>query len=150
MLLLLLLFVDETTSQVDTTYSFDEYAAMVRVLYSIFFILTSCHGKLFEQCRFVQRFYGSHPTIFQLNEDQTSLTVRPLYALSNQSFSSVNQSLDLGIIYRFAETYLVPIPLVFQCAQSEQIFVPKDCEFTLTDRRVGQQHQRMQLTVLCK
>ena len=108
----------------------------MRFLYLLCILSTSIDGKIFDHCRFAPRFYQTHPNIFELNSNQTFLTIRPLYALSNQSFSSINQSLDIGIIYRFAETYLVPIPLVFQCAQSEEIFAPRDCEFTLIDTRV--------------
>lgn len=105
-------------------------------VYLLVVLSTTIDGKIFDQCRFASQFYRTHPNIFELNSNETFLTIRPLYALSNQSFSSMNQSLDIGIIYRFAETYLVPIPLVFQCAQSEEIFAPKDCEFTLIDTRV--------------
>ncbi|CAF5091881.1 unnamed protein product, partial [Rotaria socialis] len=33
-------------------------------------------------------------------------------------------------------TYLVPVPFVFQCPEeSEQVYVPNDCEFTMIDIR---------------
>jgi hypothetical protein len=102
----------------------------------LLFGLPIFHAKIFNHCRFVRTFYQTHPNIFELNQDQTSLTVRPFYALSNQSFSSMNQTLSIGIIYRFADTYLVPVPLLFQCSESEEIYAPKDCEFTMIDTRV--------------
>jgi hypothetical protein len=111
----------------------------MQVFYGLFIILFGLQisqTKIFHHCQFVKKFYKTYPNIFELNQNQTSLTVRPLYALSNQSFSSMNQSFSIGIIYRFAETYLVPIPLLFQCSESEQIFSPKDCEFTFIDSRV--------------
>ncbi|CAF4040259.1 unnamed protein product, partial [Rotaria magnacalcarata] len=89
------------------------------------------HGKIFDGCRFVQTFYRRHSNIFILDRNQTSLIVRPLYALSNQSFSS----LSIGIIYRLADTYLVPVPLLFECPQSQRIYAPIDCQFTINDVR---------------
>ena len=103
----------------------------------MFFVLPILHAKIFNQCRFARTFYRTHPNIFEFNDDQTSLTVRPFYALSNQSFSEMNQSLSLGMIYRFAETYLVPVPLLFQCEDNETIYAPNDCEFTMIDTRVS-------------
>jgi hypothetical protein len=102
----------------------------------ILFGLPIFHTKILDHCRFVRTFYQTYPNIFELNQDQTSLNVRPLYAPSNQSFFSMNQSLSIGIIYRFADTYLVPVPLLFQCSESEEIYAPKDCEFTMIDTRV--------------
>jgi hypothetical protein len=90
-------------------------------------------AKMFHGCRFVRTFYQRHSNIFELDENQTILTIRPLYSLSNQSVSS----LSIGIIYRLAETYLVPVPLLFECPQNERIFAPIDCEFTMTDTRVS-------------
>ncbi|CAF4239428.1 unnamed protein product, partial [Rotaria sp. Silwood2] len=98
-------------------------------LYSIQFN----HAKIFYNCRFVRTFYHTHSNIFKLDKNQTSLIVQPLYALSNQSFSSRS----IGIIYRLADTYLVPVPLLFQCSQSERIYTPVDCEFTIIDIRVS-------------
>jgi len=97
------------------------------------------HARILNNCRFVKTFYETHSNIFELTKDQTSLTIRPLYALINQTFSTINQSLSIGIIYPFADTYLVPIPLLFQCSQSEQIYAPTDCEFTIIDTRVSKQ-----------
>lgn len=102
------------------------------LLIGIFFIKYS-HTKIFSDCRFVRRFYEKHSNIFELDDNQTSLTIRPLYALSNQSFSL----LSIGIIYRLADTYLVPVPLLFQCRENEQIFAPIDCEFTIIDTHVS-------------
>jgi hypothetical protein len=31
----------------------------------------------------------------------------------------------------------VPVPLLFQCSQSERIYAPIDCEFTIIDTRVS-------------
>ncbi|CAF2189048.1 unnamed protein product [Rotaria magnacalcarata] len=107
------------------------YVASVILIFGV----ESSNGKILNGCRFVQNFYKNHPNIFELNKNQTSLTVRPLYALLNQSFSPSNQSLSIGIIYRFANTYLVPVPFVFQCPESEQVYVPNDCEFTMIDIR---------------
>jgi len=101
------------------------------LLIGIFFI-EFYHAKIFYGCRFVRTFYQTYSNIFKFDENQTSLTIHPLYALSNQSFSS----LSIGIIYRLADTYLVPVPLLFQCPQTEQIFTPIDCEFTIVDTRV--------------
>ncbi len=84
-------------------------------------------------CRFIRAFYEKHPNIFQLNENQTSLTIRPLYELSNQSFTTHS----IGIIYRLADTHLVPVPLLFQCLPSKRVSSPIDCEFTLIDTRVS-------------
>ena len=109
------------------------------LLLLLIFGLQSFDGKILNNCRFVQTFYQTYPNIFALNQDQTSLTIRPLYALTNQSFSSINQSLSIGIIYRFADTYLVPVPLLFQC--NEQIYAPKDCEFTIIDSRVSRKRK---------
>ncbi len=100
----------------------------MRLFYSILFSIILI--KLSDNCRFAQTFYQKHSNIFQLNENQTSLTIQPLYALSNQSFS-------IGIIYRLADTYLVPVPLVFQCPQNQRISSPIDCEFTIVDTRVS-------------
>jgi hypothetical protein len=111
----------------------------MRLFYQFLLILLGLqnfHAKIVDNCRFVERFYNTYSNIFELNQDQTSLTIRPLYALSNQSFSSMNQSLSIGIIYRFADIYLVPVPLLFQCAEDEEIYAPKDCEFTMIDTRV--------------
>jgi hypothetical protein len=109
---------------------------LISRLFIIILALQIYHAKIFNGCRFFETFYKTHSNIFQLNHDQTSLTMRPLYALSNQSFSSVNQSLSIGIIYRLADTYLVPVPLLFQCPGSEQIYAPNECEFTIIDNRV--------------
>jgi hypothetical protein len=112
----------------------------MRVFYCLIIILFGLqiyHAKILNGCRFVQTFYKTHPNVFELNQDQTSLTIRPLYALSNQSFSSINQSFSIGIIYRFADTYLVPVPLLFQCPDNEQIYTPNDCELTIIDTRVN-------------
>jgi hypothetical protein len=103
----------------------------------ISFGLQFYQAKILNGCRFVGNFYKTYPNVFELNKNQTSLTIRPLYALSNQSFSAINQSFSIGIIYRFAETYLVPLPLLFQCPESQQIYVPNDCEFTIIDTRVN-------------
>ena len=107
----------------------------------VFIIIFICnlpilHAKVLTDCRFVKTFYEIYPNIFQLNQDQTSLIVRPLYALSNQSFFAINQSLSIGIIYRLANTYLVPVPLLFECSQNERLYEPNDCEFTIIDIRV--------------
>jgi hypothetical protein len=102
----------------------------------ILFGLQISYTKILNNCRFAKTFYQNYPNIFELNKNETLLNVRPLYALSNQSFSSINQSLSIGIIYRFAETYLVPVPLLFQCSDNEQIYEPNDCEFTIIDTRV--------------
>jgi hypothetical protein len=91
------------------------------------------HAKIFHGCRFVQTFYQQHSNIFELDRDQTLLTVRPLYSLTNQSFST----LSIGIIYRLADIYLVPVPLLFQCPQSKTIVTPIDCEFTIVDSHVS-------------
>ncbi|CAF1594031.1 unnamed protein product [Rotaria sp. Silwood1] len=112
----------------------------MHLFYYIFIIIFGLQiyqaKKILNNCRFVKKFYNTHPNIFELNQNQTSLTIRPLYALSNQSFSSINQSFSIGIIYRFAETYLVPVPLLFQCEEeNEQIYTPNDCEFTIIDIR---------------
>ena len=82
------------------------------------------------------KFYQNYSNVFQLDQEQRILTVKALYTLSNQSFSSINQSISMGIIYRFANTYLVPVPLLFQCAENEQIFAPNDCQMTIRDTRV--------------
>ncbi|CAF1195013.1 unnamed protein product [Rotaria sordida] len=103
---------------------------LVYLFISLYFIQFN-HGKLFYNCRFLQTFYQRHSNIFQLDNTQTSLIVQPLYGLSNQSFSS----LSIGIIYRLADTYLVPVPLLFQCSQSKRIYAPIDCEFTIVDIR---------------
>ena len=111
----------------------------MRSIYCLFIILFGLriyYAKTLNGCRFVETFYKTHPNVFALDKDQTSLTIRALYALSNQSFSSNNQSFSIGIIYRFADTFLLPVPLLFQCSESEQIYVPKDCEFTIIDTRV--------------
>ncbi|CAF0899752.1 unnamed protein product [Rotaria sordida] len=111
---------------------------MQHLLYYLFIIIFGLqiyHAKILNGCRFVKKFYNTHPNIFELNKNQTLLTVRPLYALSNQSFSSINQSLSIGIIYRFANTYLVPVPLLFECSENEQIYTANDCEFTIIDIR---------------
>jgi hypothetical protein len=89
--------------------------------------------KFSSTCRFVRTFYQQHSNIFQLDENQTSLTIRPFYALSNQSFPRHS----IGIIYRLADTYLVPVPLLFHCPPSKRISSPIDCEFTLIDTRVS-------------
>ncbi|CAF1337111.1 unnamed protein product [Adineta ricciae] len=101
----------------------------------LIFYLPISHGKIGKNCRFAESFYENYPNIFELNQDQTLLTVRPLYSLSNQSFTTLNQSLSIGIIYSFADTYLVPVPLLFQCSESEQIYTPDNCEFTIVDTR---------------
>ncbi len=116
----------------------------MKLFYKILIILFGLHishTKIFNNCRFVEKFYQIYPNIFELNQNQTTLTVRPLYALSNQSFSSINQSLSIGIIYRFADTYLVPVPLLFQCSDSEEIYAPNDCEFTIIDTRVRKKNR---------
>lgn len=103
----------------------------------ILFGLQICYTKILHDCRFVSTFYQTYSNIFELNKNQTLLTIRPLYSLSNQTFfSSINQTFSMGIIYRFAETYLVPVPLLFQCSESKQIYAPNDCEFTMIDTRV--------------
>jgi len=99
------------------------------LLIGIFFIKFS-HEKIFNGCQFIRTFYQTHSNIFELDRNQTLLTIRPLYALLNQSFS-------IGIIYHLANTYLVPVPLLLQCPQSERIFSPFDCEFTIIDTRVS-------------
>jgi hypothetical protein len=112
---------------------------IMRLLFCLFIIIIHIeiyHGRTLKNCRFVKTFYETHSDIFELNKDQTSLIIRPLYALFNETFSSINQSLSIGIIYPFADTYLVPVPLVFQCSESEQIYAPNDCEFTIIDTRV--------------
>jgi hypothetical protein len=96
--------------------------------------------KLSHSCRFIRTFYQRHSNIFQLDDNQTSLTIRPLYALSNQSFSAHS----IGIIYRLADTYLVPVPLLFQCSQSKRISSPIDCEFSLIDTRVSYLYTHIQ------
>ncbi|CAF2253996.1 unnamed protein product [Rotaria magnacalcarata] len=100
-------------------------------LFICLLFMQTYHGKIFDGCRFVQTFYRRHSNIFILDRNQTSLIVRPLYALSNQSFSS----LSIGIIYRLADTYLVPVPLLFECPQSQRIYAPIDCQFTINDVR---------------
>lgn len=117
-------------------------------LFIILFIIQICYGKTLNRCQFSKKFYELHPTVFQLNPDQTSLTVRPLYSLLNQSFSTVNQSLSIGIIYRFADTYLVPVPLVFECPKTEQIYAPNDCEFTIIDIRVRYYSNELHIFIL--
>jgi hypothetical protein len=102
------------------------------LLISIFFIKFH-QAKVFDGCRFAQKFYQIHSNIFELDRNQTLLTVRPLYALSNQSVAS----LSIGIIYRLANTDLVPVPLLFKCPQGERIYAPIDCEFTIIDTRVS-------------
>jgi hypothetical protein len=97
------------------------------------FFLKFYQMKIFNDCRFAGKFYQKHSNIFKLDKNQTSLTIQPLYALSNQSFST----LSIGIIYRLADTYLVPVPILFQCQQIERIFAPIDCEFTIIDARVS-------------
>ncbi|UJR31632.1 hypothetical protein I4U23_019114 [Adineta vaga] len=112
----------------------------------LIFHLQRTNGKIWNNCRFVQRFYQTHSNVFQLNDDQTLLTVRPLYSLSNQSFTTLNQSLSIGIIYPFADTYLVPVPLLFECPGNEQIYTPNDCEFTILDTRVNLSMRRTEPT----
>ena len=94
------------------------------------------HALIFHGCRFFEKFYRSHSAIFQLDRNQTSLTVRPLYALENQSLPPANETLAMGIIYRQGGTYLVPVPLLLQCPHSERLYAPTECEFTIADARV--------------
>jgi hypothetical protein len=112
----------------------------MRLLYSLLilgFHIQVYHTITFDDCRFVGIFYRNYSNIFELDDDQRTLYIRPLYALSNQSFSSVNQPLSMGIIYRSADTYIVPVPLLFECSQSKRVYAPIDCEFTITDTRVS-------------
>lgn len=112
----------------------------IKLLYQVVFVIFSSpyiYGKILNNCRFVANFYETYPNIFQLDSNQTILTIRPFYSLTNQSFSSVNQTFPIGIIHRFADTYLVPVPFLFQCENYEQIYAPKDCEFSITDTRVN-------------
>ena len=112
---------------------------MMILFYNIIIILSIVqisHTKILNGCRFVENFYQIYPNVFQLNQNQTLLTIRPLYALSNQTYASMNQSFSMGIIYRFAGTYLVPVPLLFQCPESKQIYAANDCELTIIDTRV--------------
>ena len=95
------------------------------------------HALIFHGCRFFEAFYRSHSAIFQLDRNQTLLTVRPLYALVNQSFSPVNETLAMGIIYRQGGTHLVPVPLLLQCPHSERLYAPTECEFSIVDARVS-------------
>lgn len=111
---------------------------LVYYILILIFGLQIYHAQILNGCHFAKTFYKNHPNIFQLNTNQTSLTVRPLYSLSNHSFTHINQSLSIGIIYRFANIHLVPVPLVFECPDNEQIHAPSDCEFTITDIRVRQ------------
>ncbi|CAF0734216.1 unnamed protein product [Adineta steineri] len=112
----------------------------------IIFHLQIYHTKILENCQFVKSFYDIHSNIFELNNNQTSLTVRPLYSLLNQSYSFMNQSLSIGIIYPFADTYLVPVPLVFQCSKNKEIYAPNDCEFTMIDTRTDLSIRRTEPT----
>jgi hypothetical protein len=105
-------------------------------LWIILINLAHYHGIVIDNCRFMSTFYQTYPNIFEVNHNEKSLTVRALYALANQSFTSINQPLSMGIIYRFADTYLVPVPLLFECTQQRQILAPHDCQLTMIDKRV--------------
>ena len=113
---------------------------MIRYVYCLVIMLVDlrlAQGRILSGCRFASTFYRAHASVFELDPNHRSLTVRPLYAFSNQSFSSVNQSFSMGIIYRFADTYLVPVPLLFECPTSERMHAAQDCEFTIMDTRVS-------------
>ena len=110
-----------------------------RLIVVIFFLhlLIYTNGKHIETCRFFSQFYRLYPNIFRLDPEENLLTIRALYSLANQSFSSINQSLSMGIISRFADTYLVPVPLLFSCTKNEEIYAPNDCQMTIRDTRVS-------------
>lgn len=108
----------------------------MRFFYGLFILLFSTQSyceRLLHSCQFFHTFYQTHPNIFKLDRNRTSLFVRSLYSLTNESFST----LSIGIIYQLANTELVPVPLLFQCSQSERIYTPIDCQFKLIDIRVS-------------
>lgn len=90
-----------------------------------------------DRCQFAESFYEQHPDIFQMNSQRNSLRVQALYDMSNESALSINQSLSIGIIYRFAKSFLVPVPLLFQCSSSDEIYSVSECQMTIVDRRVS-------------
>ena len=109
---------------------------VVYCLWLLVMTLPAYQGRVFDDCRFLGRFYQRHPNIFALNSNQRSLTVRALYPMANQSSSSANQSLSMGIMYRFANTFLVPVPLLFECTQANEIYALNDCQLSVVDTRV--------------
>lgn len=116
----------------------------MRLLYWLLidlFLIQFCNGKTLTDCRYANIFYQTHSNVFGLDTNQTLLTVRPFYSLSNQSSST----LSIGIIYRLANTFLVPVPLLFKCQQSERIYAPIDCEFTIADIRVSDRYIQLRL-----
>ena len=123
---------------------------MIRHVYWLVIMLVDLQlsqGRILSGCRFANTFYRAHSSVFELDSNHRSLTVRPLYAFSNQSFFSMNQSFSVGIIYRFADTYLVPVPLLFECPTSERMYVAQDCEFTIMDTRVSHTRTHAVLTL---
>ena len=97
------------------------------------FSIKYSHTKIYSNCRFSRKFYQKYSNIFELNQNQTYLTIHPLYSLTNQS----RLSLSIGIIYYLSDTYLVPVPLVFQCLETKQIYSPIDCEFIILDNYIN-------------
>ena len=95
--------------------------------------ISFCQAKLHDDCRFARRFYQTYSNTIKLSSDQTSLTIQPFYALSNQSLAS----LSISIIYRLAHTYLVSVPLLFECQRSRRIHISMDCDDSITDTRVS-------------